>query len=69
MNSFISHRLYVAAVANVPSSTAKTARNEPGFTKTAGIASAIPLELMESAKPLPTTAARRLRTTPVPARS
>ena len=69
MNSFISHRLYVAAVANVPNSTPKTARNEAAFTKTAGIASAIPLELMEPAKPLSATAARRLRTTPAPARS
>ena len=69
MNSFISHRLYVAAVANVPSSTVKTARNEAAFTKTAGIASAIPLELMEAGRPVPTTGARRLRTTSSPVRS
>jgi|tagenome__1003787_1003787.scaffolds.fasta_scaffold15064868_1 hypothetical protein len=69
MNSFISHRLYVAAVANVPSSTGKTARNETAFTKTPGIASAIPLELMQAAKALPMTAVRRLRSNPAGARS
>ena len=68
MNSFISHRLYVAAVTNVPNSAAKPARNEAVFTKMAGIASAIPLELMETGK-APPTAARRLRTTPAAARS
>ena len=68
MNSFISHRLYAAAVTNVPQSDAKPARNAAGFAKMAGIASAIPMELMETGKEPPTTA-RRLRSVPVPARS
>jgi len=68
MNSFISHRLYVAAVTNVPQSADKPAPNGAGFAKIAGIASAIPMELMETGKEPPTTV-RRLRTVPVPARS
>ena len=67
MNSLISHRLYAAAVTNVSQSADKPARNAPGFAKTAGIASAIPMELMETGKEPPATA-RRLRT-PAPARS
>jgi hypothetical protein len=68
MNSFISHRLYAVAAANVPSSAPKTEPRESGFGKITGIASAIPLELMEVSK-TPPTAARRLRATPGPARS
>ncbi len=69
MNSFISHRLYAAAVASAHNSPARPARNETASARVAGIASAIPLELMEAGKPLPPTAARRLRTSPVPHRS
>ena len=68
MNSFISHRLYAVAAANVPNLAPKPEHREIGSGKMAGIASAIPLELMECAK-TPPTAARRLRTAPVPARS
>jgi hypothetical protein len=69
MNSFISHRLYAVAAANVPNSAPKPDHREAGFGRVAGIASAIPLELMESGKTPRPTAARRLRTTPAPARS
>jgi hypothetical protein len=68
MNSFISHRLYAVAAANVPNSLPKTEPRETGFGKMAGIASAIPLELLESGKTAP-SAVRRLRATPAPARS
>ena len=68
MNSFISHRLYAVAAANVPNSAPKPEHRGAGFGKVAGIASAIPLELLECGK-TPPTAGRRLRTTPAPARS
>jgi hypothetical protein len=68
MNSFISHRLYAVAATNVPNSAPKTEPREAGFGKMVGIASAIPLELLETGK-TPRSAARRLRSTPAPARS
>ena len=68
MNSSISHRLYAVAATSAPQSDVKPPRNAPGFAKMAGIASAIPMELMESGKEPPATA-RRLRTVPVPAKS
>ena len=68
MNSFISHRLYAVAAANVPNSEPKPEHRETGFGKMTGIASAIPLELLESGKTT-RNAARRLRATPAPVRS
>ena len=67
MNSLISHRLYAVAAANVPNSDPKPEPREAGFGRVAGIASAIPLELMESGKRAP-SAARRLRTAPIPSK-
>jgi hypothetical protein len=59
MNSFISHRLYVAAVGNetVQTKTARAAQVQ----RPVGIATAIPLDLMAVAEPMPATAAPRLR--------
>ena len=68
MNSFISHRLYAVAAANVPNSAPKPEHREAGFGRIAGIASAIPMELMETGKE-PSATARRLRSAPTPARS
>jgi hypothetical protein len=68
MNSFISHRLYAVAAANAPKSVHNPEPREAGFGKVTGIASAIPLELLESGKTAP-NAVRRLRAAPAPARS
>jgi hypothetical protein len=64
MNSFISHRLYVAAVGN-EAAPAKTVRHVTPLPRPVGIATAIPLELMAVSEPTPATAAPRLRA-PVP---
>jgi len=66
MNSFISHRLYVAAVGN-EAGPAKTVRNVTPLLPPVGIATAIPLELMTPSKPMPATAAPGLRA-PAPRR-
>ena len=60
MNSFISHRLYVAAVGN-EAAQAKTARNVSAAQRPAGIATVIPLELIVASKPVPAAAAPALR--------
>ncbi len=60
MNSFISHRLYVAAAGN-ETAPAKTSRHATPLLRPVGIATAIPLELMAESKPAPATAAPRLR--------
>jgi len=63
MNShpFISHHLFVAAVGNEGRAHARPTRHDRSFVEAAAPASAITLEVMDTRKPLPAAAARRLR--------
>jgi hypothetical protein len=56
----ISHRLFVAAVGNEGSTPVKTTQNQSPLATAPGCVTAIPLELLEPARPSPTPAARPL---------
>jgi len=52
----ISHRLFVAAIGSEGNTPAKSTQNEAGSTRVTGLATAIPMELIEGARlkgPLP----------------
>jgi hypothetical protein len=61
MNSFISHRLFVAAIGNDGRDAPKEQRNDPADRAVAPKAMAIPLELLDRSKPLPAAVTRPLR--------
>ena len=60
--SFISHDLCVAAIGNEGRAHERPTRQERPSVGTAGLESAIAMEVMNSRKPLPAIAVRPLRT-------
>lgn len=64
MSSFplISHHLFVEAAAGKDRPTRKPERASPPPVTLKGIATTLPLELLEAMQPLPLSATRRLRT-------
>jgi|KBSMisStaDraftv2_1062788.scaffolds.fasta_scaffold212540_2 hypothetical protein len=46
----ISHRLFVAAIGSEGNTPAKSTQNEAGSTRITGLATAIPMELVEGAR-------------------
>jgi len=59
----ISHRLFVAAVRTEGNSPKKPDRNEAAIRNSAPKAAVIPLEILESGKPMPAGMTRRLQAT------
>jgi hypothetical protein len=64
MNSlpFVSHHLFVAAIGNEGRAHERPTRDARLSVRTAGLESAIAMEVMDSRKPLPAIAVRPLRT-------
>jgi hypothetical protein len=61
MNTFISHRLFVAAIGHESKRPATAPQDNSSFSAAAETARAIPLEILDSSKPTPAEAMRPLR--------